>query len=164
MATLAEKQADLFRGRNWGTVTTLRKDGSPHSTPVWIDTDGESVLSNTAIGRTKERHLRRDPRASVVVLPAEDQQSGSVSVTGTAEITEEGALDHINKLAKSTSARTSTRTSSSQRRGSSTRNVEPRPGTDETLMRPSIRSTSSRHTYSPRPVPLTPRVWCGSRR
>jgi PPOX class probable F420-dependent enzyme len=100
MAKLSDKQADLFRGRNWGTVTTLRKDGSPHSTPVWIDTDGESVLFNTAIGRAKERHLRRDPRASVVVLPAEDQQSGYVSVTGTAEITEEGAIDHINKLAK----------------------------------------------------------------
>jgi PPOX class probable F420-dependent enzyme len=100
MAKLTEKQAELFRGRNWATVTTLRADGSPHSTPVWIDTDGENVVFNTVIGRAKERHLRRDPRASVVVLPAEDQQSGYVSVTGTAEITEEGALEHIDKMAK----------------------------------------------------------------
>jgi len=100
MAKLTEKQADLLRGRNWGTVTTLRADGSPHSTPVWIDTDGESVLFNTTVGRAKERHLRRDPRVSVVVLPAEDQQSGYVSVTGTAELSEEGAVDHIDKLAK----------------------------------------------------------------
>jgi PPOX class probable F420-dependent enzyme len=81
-------------------VTTLRKDGSPHSTPVWIDTDGENVLFNTSVGRAKERHLRRDPRVSVVVLPAEDQQSGYVSVTGTAELTEDGAVEHIDKLAK----------------------------------------------------------------
>jgi PPOX class probable F420-dependent enzyme len=100
MAKLSEKQAELLRGKNWGTVTTLRKDGSPHSTPVWIDTDGENVLFNTSVGRAKERHLRRDPRVSVVVLPAADQQSGYVSVTGTAEISEEGAVDHINKLAK----------------------------------------------------------------
>jgi PPOX class probable F420-dependent enzyme len=100
MAKLSDKQVELLRGRNWGTVTTLRKDGSPHSTPVWIDTDGENVLFNTSIGRTKERNLRRDPRVSVVVLPAEDQQSGYVSVTGTASITEAGAVDHINKLAK----------------------------------------------------------------
>jgi PPOX class probable F420-dependent enzyme len=100
MAKLNEKQAELLRGRNWGTVTTLRKDGSPHSTPVWIDTDGENVIFNTVIGRAKERHLRRDPRVSVVVLPAEDQQSGYLSVTGTAELTEDGALDHINKMAK----------------------------------------------------------------
>jgi PPOX class probable F420-dependent enzyme len=100
MAKLSEKQADLFRGKNWGTVVTLRKDGSPHSTPVWIDTDGENVIFNTAIGRAKERHLRNDPRIAVTVLPAEDQQSGYVSVTGRAELTEEGANDHIDKMAQ----------------------------------------------------------------
>ena len=100
MAKLSEKQAALLRGRNYGTVTTLRKDGSPHSTPVWIDTDGENVLFNTAVGRAKERHLRRDPRVSVVVIPSDDPQSGYVSVNGTAEISEAGAVDHINKLAK----------------------------------------------------------------
>ena len=100
MAQLTEKQADLFRGKNWGTVVTLRKDGSPHSTPVWIDTDGEHVIFNTAIGRAKERHIRRDPRVAVTVIPAEDQQSGYVSVTGTAEIVEEGAYEHIDKLAQ----------------------------------------------------------------
>ena len=100
MAKLSEKQAELLRGRNWGTVTTLRADGSPHSTPVWIDTDGENVLFNTAIGRAKERHLRRDPRVSVVVLPAENQQSGYVSVPGPADLSEDGALDHIDKLAQ----------------------------------------------------------------
>jgi PPOX class probable F420-dependent enzyme len=100
MTKLSERQADLFRGRNWGTVVTLREDGSPHATPVWIDTDGENVLFNTAVGRAKERHLRADPRVAVTVLPAEDQQSGYVTVSGTAEIIEEGAFDHIDKLAK----------------------------------------------------------------
>jgi PPOX class probable F420-dependent enzyme len=100
MAKLSENQAELFRGKNWGTVVTLREDGSPHSTPVWIDTDGENVIFNTSIGRAKERHLRRDPRVAVMVLPAEKQQSGYVTVNGTAEITEEGAFDHIDKLAK----------------------------------------------------------------
>jgi PPOX class probable F420-dependent enzyme len=100
MTTLTDKQAELFRGKNWGTVTTLRQDGSPHSTPVWIDTDGEHVLFNTSVGRAKERHLRRDPRVSVTVLPAENQQAGYVSVTGTAEIVEEGAFEHIDKLAQ----------------------------------------------------------------
>jgi PPOX class probable F420-dependent enzyme len=100
MAKLTDKQAGLFRGKNWGTVVTLRKDGSPHATPVWIDTDGENVLFNTSVGRAKERHLRRDPRVSVVVIPTDDPQSGYVSVNGTAEISEEGAVDHINKLAK----------------------------------------------------------------
>ena len=100
MAKLSEKEVALFSGRNWGTVTTLRSDGSPHSTPVWVDTDGENVIFNTAVGRAKERHLRRDPRISIVVLPADDQQSAYVSVTGTAEIIEDGAIDHIHKMAQ----------------------------------------------------------------
>jgi PPOX class probable F420-dependent enzyme len=100
MSQLTEQQADLFRGKNWGTVVTLRDDGSPHATPVWVDTDGEHVIFNTAIGRAKEQHIRRDPRVSVVVLPAENQQAGYVSVSGTAEIVEEGAYDHIDKMAQ----------------------------------------------------------------
>jgi PPOX class probable F420-dependent enzyme len=100
MASLTEQQAKLFEGKNWGTVATLRQDGSPHATPVWVDYDGEHVLFNTAVGRAKERHLRRDPRVTVTVLPAENQQAGYVSVTGRAEIVEEGAYEHIDKLAQ----------------------------------------------------------------
>jgi PPOX class probable F420-dependent enzyme len=100
MAKLSEQQAELFRGKNWGTVVTLRKDGSPHSTPVWVDTDGEKVIFNTAVGRAKERHIRRDPRVAITVLPAEDQQAGYVTVYGTAEISDEGAFDEIDRLAQ----------------------------------------------------------------
>ena len=100
MATLSEKQAALFTDRNWGVIATIREDGSPQATPVWIDYDGENVLVNSAYGRTKVKNIERDPRATVTVLPAEDQQSGYVMVSGPAEIVEEGALEHLNKLAK----------------------------------------------------------------
>ena len=59
MAKLSEKQAELFSGKNWATVVTLRKDGSPHSTPVWIDTDGEHVIFNTAIAPTNDVDVRQ---------------------------------------------------------------------------------------------------------
>ena len=48
MATLNEKQAKLFTDRNWGVIATVREDGSPQATPVWIDYDGENVLVNSA--------------------------------------------------------------------------------------------------------------------
>ncbi|GEM_PF-4633301 len=99
-ATFSDGELALLRGRNWGIVTTLRADGSPHSTPVWVDTDGEHVLFNTAIGRAKERHLRRDPRVSLAVLPAENPQAGYVSVSGTAELDEAQAEEHIHALAR----------------------------------------------------------------
>jgi len=100
MATLNEKQAELFTDRNWGVIATIRPDGSPHVTPVWIDYDGEYVLVNSAHGRTKVINIERDPRATVTVLPAADQQAGYVMVSGAATLVDEGALEHINMLAK----------------------------------------------------------------
>jgi PPOX class probable F420-dependent enzyme len=100
MAKLNEKQAKLFTDKNWGVIATVREDGSPQATPVWIDYDGESVLVNSAHGRTKVKNIERDPRATVTVLPAENQQSGYVMVSGPAELVDEGAREHIDKLAK----------------------------------------------------------------
>ena len=98
--TLTEKAASLFLGRNWGNLVDLRTDGSPHVTPVWVDYDGEHVLVNSAYGRCKVRNIQSDPRVAIEVLPSDDQQSGYVSVTGTAELVDEGADEHIDKLAK----------------------------------------------------------------
>jgi len=100
MGMLNEKQATLFTDRNWGVIATIREDGSPQATPVWIDYDGENVLVNSARGRTKVKNVERDPRATVTVLPAADQQAGYVMVSGPAKILGEGALEHINVLAK----------------------------------------------------------------
>jgi PPOX class probable F420-dependent enzyme len=100
MGVLTEKQAALFTGRNWGVIATVREDGSPQATPVWVDYDGENVLVNSAHGRTKVKNIERDPRATVTVLPAENQQGGYVMVSGPATLRDEGAVDHINMLAK----------------------------------------------------------------
>ena len=102
MTTLNENQAKLLTDRNWGVIATIREDGSPQATPVWVDYDGENVLVNSARGRTKVKNIERDPRATVTVLPAENQQGGYVMVSGPAEIVDEGAgaVEHINMLAK----------------------------------------------------------------
>ena len=60
VATLNEKQAKLFPDRNWGVIATIREDGSPQATPVWIDYDGQNVLVNSAQGRTKVKNIARD--------------------------------------------------------------------------------------------------------
>src|SRR5213596_1045047 len=111
MATLNEKQAALFTDRNWGVIATIREDGSPHATPVWIDYDGENVLVNSAYGRTKVTNIERDPRATVTVLPAEDQQSGYVMVSGPAKIVDQARSSTSTCSRGSTWAKTSTPTS-----------------------------------------------------
>jgi PPOX class probable F420-dependent enzyme len=82
-----------------GTVTTLRPDGSPHSTIVWVDVEDGAVSFNTARGRAKERYLSRDPRASLLVVEPDDPYRW-VAVSGRAELTDEGANEQIDKLAK----------------------------------------------------------------
>ena len=99
MATLTREQKTFLEHPYVATVTTLREDGSPHATVVWVDTDGDEVLVNTVIGRAKERHLRRDPRVSVTVVDPQDAYKW-ISVTGRGELTTDGAAAHIDKLAK----------------------------------------------------------------
>ena len=82
-----------------GTVTTLREDGSPHSTIVWVDVEDGKVSFNTATGRAKPKHLEHDPRAALLVVDPNDTHKW-VAVSGRAEVTEEGADAQIDKLAK----------------------------------------------------------------
>jgi PPOX class probable F420-dependent enzyme len=99
-ANLTDEQRDFLRDNAFpATVTTLRGDGSPHSTVVWIDESDGEVWFNTATGRAKERHLRNDPRVAVLVLDPSNQYKW-IAVSGTASLQIEGADAHIDKLAK----------------------------------------------------------------
>jgi PPOX class probable F420-dependent enzyme len=100
MAKLEEKPRKFLDENAYvGVATTLREDGSPHSTIVWVDVEGDKVSFNTALGRAKPRHLEHDPRASVLMVDPSDSFKW-VAVSGPAELTEEGADAQIDKLAK----------------------------------------------------------------
>jgi PPOX class probable F420-dependent enzyme len=101
MAKLSEQQAQLFLDTNIGAVATIREDGTPHVTPVWLDYDGERVVFNTAAPRAKWKHVKRDPRATIEVHSEKDPYE-YVTVTGTVEIDEdeEAANRHIDKLSE----------------------------------------------------------------
>jgi PPOX class probable F420-dependent enzyme len=99
VAGLTDEQARLLEEPNVATVGTVNPDGSPQLTIVWIDWDGEHVRFNTAAGRVKPRNLERDPRVSVLVADRADPYRW-VAVRGLAELTSEGADEHIDKLAR----------------------------------------------------------------
>ncbi|SBW28874.1 PPOX class F420-dependent oxidoreductase [Protofrankia symbiont of Coriaria ruscifolia] len=99
MATLNEDARNLLSRPVYAWVTTLRPDGSPHSTVVWVDVDGDEIIFNTAIGRAKERYLRKDPRVSIGVLDPDDAYH-LVSVSGLARLEIDGADAVIDHLAK----------------------------------------------------------------
>jgi PPOX class probable F420-dependent enzyme len=67
---------------------------------VWVDTDGEYVIFNSAKGRQKDRNVRRDPRVALAIVDP-DNPYRYLEVRGkVAEITEQGADAHIDKMAK----------------------------------------------------------------
>lgn len=82
-------------------LATTMTDGSPQVTPVWVDTDGEHVLVNTAEGRLKTRNMRRDKRVSISFSRPGGPVRRRPAVRGTVvELTMDGADDYINTLAK----------------------------------------------------------------
>ena len=97
---IPEKYADLLEKQAFGNLGTLMKDGSPQVTPVWVDYDGAYVRVNSAKGRVKDKNMRRDPRVAISLQdPANPYRY--LEIRGrVVEITEKGADDHINKLAK----------------------------------------------------------------
>ena len=99
MAKLTEKQLQFLQNPFAGVVTTLRPDGSPHSTIVWVDAADGEVSFNTALGRVKPTNLEHDPRVALLVLDPEDQYRW-LAVDGRATLTTDGADDQIDRLAK----------------------------------------------------------------
>jgi PPOX class probable F420-dependent enzyme len=99
-AKIPESFMDLFEKKAFGSLSTLMPDGSPQTNPVWVDYDNGDLWVNTAVGRLKDRNMKRDPRVSVAVIDP-DNPYRFVEIRGKVrEVTEDGATLHIDKMAK----------------------------------------------------------------
>lgn len=99
-AHLTDEHKRLLEEKQYAFVTTLLPDGSPQTTVVWVDHDGEHLTFNTSRGRLKTRNLERDPRLSVAVIDPTNPFERTLIVRGRAELVDEGADEHIDRLAK----------------------------------------------------------------
>ena len=76
------------------------RDGAPQVTPVWIDHDGHHIRFNTARGRVKDKNLERNPKIALSIQDPENPYR-YIQVRGrVVEVTEKGADEHIDALAK----------------------------------------------------------------
>ena len=97
---IPENFRDLFEKKAFGQLATIMKDGTPQVTPVWLDFDGTYVRVNSAKGRIKDKNMRRNPQVAIN-LQDPDNPYRYLAVRGkVVEITEAGANDHIDSLAK----------------------------------------------------------------
>ncbi|MBI4460638.1 MAG: PPOX class F420-dependent oxidoreductase [Acidobacteria bacterium] len=98
--TIPQNFLDLFNKPSFAHLATLMPSGQPQVTPVWCDYDGTHVIINSAKGRQKDRNVRRDPRVTLSI-PDPQNPYRYLEVRGkVVEITEQGADEHINRMAK----------------------------------------------------------------
>ncbi len=97
---IPDSHKDMLGKVTFAHLATLNPDGSPQNTPIWFEFDGENILINSSKGRWKDRNMRRDARVALSIIDP-DNAYRYLEVRGrVVDITEEEALDHINKLAK----------------------------------------------------------------
>lgn len=98
--TIPAKYMDLVERPLVMALATTLEDGTPQVTPVWFNHDNGDILFNSAQGRLKDRALRARPYAALTIVDP-DNPYRYLAIRGPViEITEEGARDHINLLAK----------------------------------------------------------------
>ena len=99
-ATISPGFRKLLREPTYCQLATVMPDGSPQVTQVWVDTDGEHILINTAEGRQKERNVRRDPRVAVNVVDPTNAWRIAMVRGRVVDVTTAGADQLIDQLAK----------------------------------------------------------------
>lgn len=99
-AKIPNSHKDLLGAPVYVDLITVMPDGQPQASVVWCSYDGEFVLVNTAVGRQKEKNMRTRPQATILAVDPQNPFR-YLEVRGTVEtVTKEGAVDHIDALAK----------------------------------------------------------------
>jgi len=88
------------QGKNFASVATVMPDGTPQVSLVWVDSDGENIIINTAEGRLKTENLRRSGAIALAIADSENHYNQAMIRGKIVEDTHEGADEHINALAK----------------------------------------------------------------
>lgn len=100
MKTIPDDFKDLLtdKKRAIAYLATIMKDGTPQLTTLWFSWDGSHILINSAAGRVKDQNMRQRPAVAILIQDPENNLR-YIQVRGkVVEITEEGALEHINSL------------------------------------------------------------------
>jgi PPOX class probable F420-dependent enzyme len=98
--TIEGRARELLEAPNFSMIATIRKDGSPHVVPTWVDVDDNHVVLNSADGRAWPANLRRDNRVTITI-PDKDNPYEYVEIRGhLADETTDGADEHADKMAK----------------------------------------------------------------
>ena len=71
MGRLTEAQESFLRGHRSAAMTTLRRNGTPHTVRIGVTLVDGKIWSSGTRDRVRTRHLRHDPRSSLFVFDGE---------------------------------------------------------------------------------------------
>jgi PPOX class probable F420-dependent enzyme len=94
----------LLQEKQLAVIATIMPDGSPQTTPVWVDVepDGSHILINTVASHIKANNINRDPRVAVTVVDSQNVWR-CVVIRGTVvekRGPDQGSTEHIHTLAR----------------------------------------------------------------
>jgi PPOX class probable F420-dependent enzyme len=100
LAEIPADLLDLVTSDVVGHVAFVAPDGSLRTVILWVDFDGDHVLTSSPVGSFKGRAWRRDPRAAVSVVDHNDPWR-ALSISGrVVDIVPDEGLAFINKLSQ----------------------------------------------------------------
>ena len=96
---------DLVQCPPVAALTPVMADGSPQTSVVWCDFDGQCLRVNTMRGFAKERNMRHNPQVTLLCYDPHHTLR-YLEVRGTVvELTEAGAAEHLDSLASAYAGR-----------------------------------------------------------
>jgi PPOX class probable F420-dependent enzyme len=94
-----EALGDFFEQPWLATLATYRKDGTVLLSPVWFAWDGAAFLVSLVHGDWKELHLRRNPRASLLIAEEASYPGRALEAAGTASVAPDPGGGAIHRIA-----------------------------------------------------------------
>lgn len=98
LLTVPDDLLDLLTTDRVGHVSSIRPDGAIATYIMWIDWDGERLLTSSPFGSRKGRNWRRNPSVAVSVVDPDDPWR-FVNIRGrVVEIQPDDDLEFIDKM------------------------------------------------------------------
>jgi PPOX class probable F420-dependent enzyme len=97
---IPESHHDLIARPLLAHLATTLPDGTPQVTPVWFDYEDGHFFFNTAVGRLKDKAIRKNPYIAFTVIDPVDGFYYLAVRGPVVEISEEHGRAHIDRLAR----------------------------------------------------------------
>ena len=100
LSEIPKKVKELIDDKNIAHLATLKNNGSPHVTPVWIDRVDNTILVNVSENRLKLKNMKNDKRIALSIVNHNDSYEWASIIGEVIDITNINADIHLDKLSQ----------------------------------------------------------------